>query len=114
MSTDKANFLQLEDEVIPPEILDLVKFLAKYVMDLHELQLEVYKTNNIDLLINKFPILQGTNNQIKMKNIGKQKYNPDKLRDGFNTLPDGEEIFFISNPGLGLWANKEKFNKSPF
>jgi len=24
-------------------------------------------------------------------------------------MPDGEEIFFISNPGLGLWALKEKF-----
>lgn len=36
-------------------------------------------------------------------------YNPDKLKDGFNKLPDGEEIFFISNPALGLWAWKEKF-----
>ncbi|HKL22287.1 MAG TPA: lactate racemase domain-containing protein [Tichowtungia sp.] len=37
------------------------------------------------------------------------RYNPDELRDGFNTLPDGEEIFYISNPALGLWAYKEKF-----
>ncbi len=37
------------------------------------------------------------------------KYNPEKLKDGFNTLPDGEEIFFISNPALGLWSYKEKF-----
>jgi nickel-dependent lactate racemase len=36
-------------------------------------------------------------------------YDPDKLNDGWNTLPDGEEIFFISNPGLGLWALREKF-----
>ena len=36
-------------------------------------------------------------------------YNPDKLKDGINILPDGEEIFFISNPALGLWAWKEKF-----
>ncbi len=36
-------------------------------------------------------------------------YNPDKLKDGFNKLPNGEEIFFISNPALGLWAWKEKF-----
>jgi nickel-dependent lactate racemase len=39
-----------------------------------------------------------------------QKYNPAVLKDGFNTLPDGEEIFYISNPALGLWALKEKFN----
>lgn len=37
------------------------------------------------------------------------RYNPEQLRDGFNTLPDGEEVFFISNPALGLWAYREKF-----
>ena len=40
-----------------------------------------------------------------------EKYNPDQLKDGINIMPDGEEIFFISNPALGLWATKEKFNK---
>ncbi len=38
-----------------------------------------------------------------------RKYNPEKLFDGFNTMPDGEEIFFISNPALGLWSWKDKF-----
>ncbi|MFW5645490.1 MAG: lactate racemase domain-containing protein [Bacteroidota bacterium] len=38
-----------------------------------------------------------------------KSYDPVKLKDGFNTLPDGEEIFFISNPALGLWAFKERF-----
>lgn len=33
----------------------------------------------------------------------RQRYNPDQLRDGFNTLPDGERIYYISNPALGLW-----------
>jgi nickel-dependent lactate racemase len=37
------------------------------------------------------------------------RYNPDELKDGFNTLPDGEEVFYISNPALGLWAYREKF-----
>ncbi len=37
------------------------------------------------------------------------RYNPEILKDGFNTMPDGEEIFYISNPALGLWAFKEKF-----
>ena len=36
-------------------------------------------------------------------------YNPEKLKDGFNTV-SGEEIFFISNPGLGLWSWRERFN----
>ncbi|QHI68864.1 lactate racemase domain-containing protein [Tichowtungia aerotolerans] len=37
------------------------------------------------------------------------RYNPDELKDGWNTLPDGEEIFYISNPALGLWAYRSKF-----
>jgi len=37
------------------------------------------------------------------------KYNPEKLKDGFNTLPGGEEVFFISNPAIGLWAFRERF-----
>ncbi len=38
-----------------------------------------------------------------------QKYHPQRLRDGFNTLPDGEEVFYISNPCLGLWAYRGRF-----
>lgn len=37
-------------------------------------------------------------------------YNPDKLHDGYNTLETGEEIFYISNPALGLWAYKDRFD----
>jgi nickel-dependent lactate racemase len=36
-------------------------------------------------------------------------YNPQTLQDGFNTLPNGEEIYFISHPGLGLWAYEKKY-----
>jgi nickel-dependent lactate racemase len=38
-----------------------------------------------------------------------KKYNPEELKDGFNTMPDGEEIFYISNPAIGLWACRERF-----
>ena len=37
------------------------------------------------------------------------KYDPAKLKYGYNTV-DGEEIFYIPNPALGLWINREKFN----
>lgn len=37
-----------------------------------------------------------------------KKYDPHRLRHGYNTV-DGEDIFFISNPGLGLWAHKSRF-----
>lgn len=32
------------------------------------------------------------------------KYPPCGLKEGYNILPDGEEVFFISNPALGLWT----------
>ena len=37
-----------------------------------------------------------------------RKYPVDKLKDGFNTI-NGEEIFYISNPALGLWALRSHF-----
>jgi nickel-dependent lactate racemase len=36
------------------------------------------------------------------------KYNPAQLADGWNVV-DGEEIFYVSNPGLGLWAYEGRF-----
>ncbi len=38
-----------------------------------------------------------------------ERYNPERLRDGYNDLPDGERVFFVSNPALGLWALKQQF-----
>ena len=37
-----------------------------------------------------------------------KKYNPKKMKDGFNIMDDGEEIFYISNPALGLWTSKQR------
>ena len=36
------------------------------------------------------------------------KYDVKNLKDGFNTV-NGEEVFYISNPALGLWAVRDKF-----
>ncbi len=33
-------------------------------------------------------------------------YDPHTLQDGFNTV-NGEEVFYISNPALGLWVCEE-------
>jgi hypothetical protein len=38
-----------------------------------------------------------------------RRYDPSRLKDGVNVLEDGEEIFFISNPALGLWAIRSEF-----
>ncbi len=35
-------------------------------------------------------------------------YDPAKLKDGFNTV-DGEDVFYISNPAMGLWSWKDRF-----
>lgn len=37
-----------------------------------------------------------------------KKYDPEKLQYGFNDV-DGEEVYFIPNPALGLWIDKGKF-----
>jgi hypothetical protein len=39
------------------------------------------------------------------------RYGPDILKDGWNVV-GGEEIFFIRNPALGLWATRERFAAS--
>ena len=36
-----------------------------------------------------------------------QRYDPEKLTHGYNQV-DGEDIFFIANPGLGLWAHRSR------
>ena len=41
-----------------------------------------------------------------------RRYDPAVLRDGYNTMPDGEKIFYISNPALGLWAYNKRFEDS--
>ncbi len=37
-----------------------------------------------------------------------KKYNPETLQYGWNMV-EGEEIFFIPNPALGLWIDKNRF-----
>ena len=36
------------------------------------------------------------------------RYRPESLKDGWNVV-EGEEIFYVSNPGLGLWAYEGRF-----
>ena len=37
-----------------------------------------------------------------------KKYDPAVLHEGVNRLAGGEEIYYISNPAVGLWAIKRK------
>ena len=40
-----------------------------------------------------------------------KRYDPARLQYGWNTMPDGEEIFFIPNPALGLWTDRARFEE---
>ncbi|MGD1021020.1 MAG: lactate racemase domain-containing protein [Verrucomicrobiia bacterium] len=42
-----------------------------------------------------------------------KRYQPESLKDGLNRMPDGEEIFYVSNPALGLWALRKQFETAP-
>jgi nickel-dependent lactate racemase len=41
-----------------------------------------------------------------------KRYSPKSLKDGWNVMPDGERIYYISNPALGLWAYRGRFASS--
>ncbi len=52
--------------------------------------------------------IESVNFKYQDLNLLMKKYNPENLKDGFNILKDGEEIFYISNPALGLWTSRER------
>jgi nickel-dependent lactate racemase len=39
-----------------------------------------------------------------------RRYDPNLLKPGTNVLPDGEEVFYVPNPALGLWGLRSKFD----
>lgn len=39
-----------------------------------------------------------------------KRYPPARMREGWNTMPDGEKVFFISTPSSGLWATKQRMD----
>lgn len=41
-----------------------------------------------------------------------KKYSPHVMKEGWNTMPDGEEVFYISTPSAGLWSTTEKLNSA--
>lgn len=53
--------------------------------------------------------IEGVNYRYGLLEEMELRYDPHTLKEGFNTLPDGEEIYYISNPALGLWSWREKF-----
>jgi nickel-dependent lactate racemase len=39
-----------------------------------------------------------------------ERYAPERMVEGWNTMPDGEEMFYISTPSAGLWATRAKLD----
>jgi len=39
-----------------------------------------------------------------------KRYDPAVMKEGWNTMPDGEEVFYISTPSAGLWSTEAKLN----
>lgn len=37
------------------------------------------------------------------------RYNPATLAQGLNHLPGGELVYYIANPAVGLWADRDRF-----
>lgn len=37
------------------------------------------------------------------------RYKLSKLHEGYNTIEDGSQVYYISNPALGLWADKQRY-----
>jgi len=52
--------------------------------------------------------IEGVNFRYAPLNEMTARYNPATLKDGWNTV-NGEEVYYISNPALGLWAYRGRF-----
>jgi nickel-dependent lactate racemase len=39
-----------------------------------------------------------------------KRYDPAVMKEGWNTMPDGEEVFYISTPSAGLWSTADKLH----
>jgi hypothetical protein len=42
-----------------------------------------------------------------------RRYPPDKMHEGWNKTPDGEDVYFIPTPSAGLWATRKKLYERP-
>jgi nickel-dependent lactate racemase len=52
--------------------------------------------------------IEGVNYQYCDLNEALRRYNPETMKEGWNVMPDGEKVFFISTPSAGLWSTKAK------
>lgn len=65
----------MSKQEIPQEVLELVRFLAETWTDIDKF---VYENCTGEQLM-KYPVVQGTHNQINLKRISEQPYNKESL-----------------------------------
>ena len=54
--------------------------------------------------------VEGVNfNYMTMEEVT-EKFTPEKLKKGYNTLDNEEQIYYIENPAIGLWVTAAKFD----
>jgi hypothetical protein len=68
--------------IVPVEVLDLVRFMCATWKDINEW---AYKYSDSEALM-KYPVIQGTRNQLDIIAIGKQKHDTKKLRDAIEWM----------------------------
>ncbi|MCD4825120.1 MAG: nickel-dependent lactate racemase [Phycisphaerae bacterium] len=39
-----------------------------------------------------------------------KRYDPAKMKNGWNVMPDGEKVYYISTPSAGLWSTSDKMD----
>ena len=52
--------------------------------------------------------IEGVHFQYADLNETLKRYDPAKMKEGWNTMPDGEKVYFISTPSAGLWSTKSR------
>jgi len=74
----------LDRRVIPPEVIDLVRFMCATWTDIDKW---AYANADGDALM-KYPVIQGTRNQINLQRIGEQEYNAANIHKAVKWLLD--------------------------
>ncbi len=97
------------------EILELVKKNEDLKMNLSAAAHLIHGTSDgrfkITYSTNKMTPeeMTGVHYNYRELNDALSQYDVNKLKEGYNKMPDGEEIYYISNPALGLWSHKSRF-----
>ena len=84
-----TNEAKRNEEYGPPALLALVRFLAKYQDDLNDLRnqcIGMTPEECKDALIMRWPVVQGTANQIALKRIGELAYDTKLVAEAVNAL----------------------------